>query len=146
MLLLLLCFSIYNGYSQKLPSQLAKQPDGITIRYFDYSDQKNLIASEVFLGKNLKFKLPIRENFDRVDISQKIEQIEIIQKYLTANLIEDIHNCCNIKNCPDTFKGYVMTIKKGSDIKSVLIDYNFMTSELCGSDDLQKIIESFKNI
>lgn len=134
------------AYSQKLPNKLDERPDGITIHYFDYSDQKNLISSEIFLGEKLKFRFPAYENYNRIDISQKTTEIELIEKYLTVNLIENILECCSLKNCPDTSKGYFLMIKKGKEIKSAYIDYNFMTSELCGNEELKNIIDSFKNI
>jgi hypothetical protein len=139
-------FSAVIAFSQKLPDELNKQPDGITIHYFDYSDRNNLISSEVFLSEKLKFKFPAHKDYNRIDIAQKTAEIELIEKYLTGNLIDNIQKCCSLKNCPDTSKGYYFMIKKGNDIKYTYIDYNFMTLELCGSEDLKKIVDSFKNI
>lgn len=145
-LIVLLNLFFFSGQSQKLPERLVDRPDGITITYFDFSDQNNKISSEIFLGEKLKFKFPAFENYSRIDISEKKIEIETIEKYLTENLVKTILNCCNRKKCPDTIKGYCLMVKKGNEIKYAYLDYKFLTAELCGSEELKKIIDSFKNI
>ncbi|WP_162126351.1 hypothetical protein [Flavobacterium phycosphaerae] len=145
-LILVLNLFFLSVYSQKLPEKLVDRPDGITITYFDFSNQSNQISNEIFLGKELKFKFPAYKNYTRIDISEKKTEIETIQKYLTANLIQTTQNCCYRKNCPDTIKGYYLMIKKGNDSKYIYLDYDFLATELCGSEELKKIIDSFNSI
>jgi len=135
-----------NGYSQQLPEDFEKQPDGITIHYFDYSNQKVKISKEIFLGEKLKFKFPSYKNYKRINISENTTEIEIIKQNLTYSLLETIRNCCREKHCPDTFKGYFLMIKKGKKIEYETIDFDFLSAEKCGTDQLDKIISSFQKV
>jgi len=144
-LILLFC-AIQNGFSQKLSDDLKKRPDGITIDYFDYSDQKNLKEIKVFLSEKTKFKLPIKNNYTRINIIGKETEIKIIEKYLTFELIDSINQCCFEKNCPDSMRGYFLMIKSGNKIEYTTIDSNFIIDEKCGTDALKNIIKSFNQL
>ena len=144
--LIFFLFILQKVSSQQLPDDFEKQPDGISIKYFDYSNQKKLISSEIFLGEKLKFKFSSHNNYNRIDISQKKAEIEIIRKNLTYELIENILKCCREKRCPDSIKGYFLMIKKGNKIEYVTIDYNFISPEKCGTDQFSKIIDSFQKL
>ncbi|GEP52163.1 hypothetical protein FNO01nite_28350 [Flavobacterium noncentrifugens] len=142
----LFIFISISAFSQKLPENLSLRDDAITISYFNYLDQNNLIAKEVFVGKKTKFKLPLHNNFERVDISKNKDEIKAIQDYLTTTLIDDILKCCYKKKCPDVIHGYFIMVKKGREFKYATIDYDFISLDLCGSEKLNKIIENFNHL
>lgn len=144
---LFVCLILYQLMcAQKLPDNINEQPDGITIAYFDFTNRENLVSRQVFIGNDLKFKFPAYNDYTRIDISQQTEEIKSIQKYLTFQLLDRIEKCCDRKNCPDTVKGYFLQIKNQGKIEFEYLDINYLTKEKCGSDPLEKIINSFQKL
>jgi hypothetical protein len=144
--LAVLIFTVQNCFCQKLPVDFKKQPDGITIQYFDYTNQSNLIKNYVFLGKKMKFKFPERNNYNRINIIDNKAEIELIETYLTYDFLENLAKCSREKKCPDTFKGYFLMIKKGKEIKFTTIGVDCMTEETCGNEELNKIINAYQKL
>ncbi|WP_412464420.1 hypothetical protein [Flavobacterium mekongense] len=142
----ILFFVVHNCFCQKLPDDFKKQPDGITIQYFDYTNQNNLIKNYAFIGKKMKFKFPERNNFNRINITDKKAEIELIEAYLNYNFLENLKKCSREKKCPDTLKGYFLMIKKGKEIKFITIGLDCMTEETCGNEELKNIINAYQNL
>ncbi|MCF6133432.1 hypothetical protein [Flavobacterium wongokense] len=131
-----------------MPRNQNNWPEGISMEYYEYPDNnfKERKSSLIFLGKT-EFKLETHKSYKRVDISKKVQEIEIIKNSLTEELIHKFIECCYVKKCVDGLrKGYHFMIKRGDKIESVYIESEFLEGNFCENDKLKLLIDTFKNI
>ena len=143
-LVMLLVASTING--QKLPSKFTDQPDGLTIGYFNTAADS--CFPEVFVGDSLQILFPCysRKNYERINISSSRSEINRIRKVLTPELISKLQECCSNKGCPDTGNGYMLIVKRGTDVNFFVIDIRLITSDKCGNEELIEVINLLKKI
>jgi hypothetical protein len=132
--------------AQRLPAKIADQPDGLTIGYFDSTSDTCL--PRVFIGEGLQilFSCYSKGNYERIDISQATTEISRLREIFTKDFILKLNQCCMNKNCPDTIHGYFLMVKSGNDYESQYLDIGHINEDMCGSNELNEIIELLNKI
>ena len=139
----------YNFYGQPLPSKISDYPDGFSIYYYDgtingdNNGTKDTCFSEIFIGDTLIFMFVCANHsiYKRTDISSDSIDIKRLKELITFDYLDKLLYCMEIKNQGDTNHGHYFFLKKGNKDRFVALDINYEGAKLCGSKQLNEIID-----